>query len=111
MKTLQAVGRHVLIRPDEKPSEEVSAGGIVIAASEESASDLREIIYGVVVSVGNGGYSQDEFGDDAKFAKPDESLFHKRVGYRMLDVKLVEQDGAILHAIDFEDLLAICHEE
>lgn len=111
--TLQAVGRNVLIKPDPKPKEEVSDGGIVIVGGgpQTAGEYTAEILYGEVVSVGNGGHAFREVGDEPEFGKPDPALLGKRIGYRRGDVmEFDDRDHVTYHALDFEDIVFIVTE-
>ncbi len=106
-KTLRAMGRNVVIMPDPKPDEEISEGGIVIAESEDKREEFGTLIYGTVVSIGQGGSLVDQWGDEGSYGKPDESLLLQHVAYRKIDVKEIDFGGETYHALDFDEIVGV----
>jgi len=107
-KRLIAIGRNVIIKPDPIPAETISQGGIVIA-TEKSGVPENSIVYGTVTSIGMGGNAIREDGNE-EFAIPDGKLMGKRVAYKLYDVREVNNEGEIFHAVDCDDIVGVDQE-
>lgn len=110
MSKLVPLGRKILIKPDPKPAEVKSEGGIVLVEGDHGPPELA---YGQVEAVGPGAYGAGEwdgslgFKDHDNFIAPDPSLVGQRVCYRYMQSHAVEAEGVRYDICDMDAVIAL----
>jgi co-chaperonin GroES (HSP10) len=109
---LKPVGRNVLIKPEEKPKERKSDGGIVIVGDDKDS--MFGLVRGMVIDVGDGGYGSEEWDGnpnavlDESFAKPSRELVGMNVLYKNSVAHAVADGHIAYDIVDVDSIIAIC---